>query len=126
MAVDGKWKFTINSPMGAQGGTIDIKTSGDSLTGDVQSAVGAMQVSGKVAGSKLTWRLPITQPMPMMKMAMAEAADTPVAPGESSLSASVNVVAPCWLNRSLVITWMVCGVSCRGWMNLDEEAMSSL
>lgn len=65
MAVDGKWKFTINSPMGAQGGTIDIKTSGDSLTGDVQSAVGAMQVSGKVAGSKLTWRLPITQPMPM-------------------------------------------------------------
>jgi hypothetical protein len=65
MAIDGKWKFTINSPMGAQGGTIDIKTSGDSLTGDVQSAVGAMQVSGKVAGNKLTWRLPITQPMPM-------------------------------------------------------------
>lgn len=32
------------------------------------------------------------QPMPMLKMAMAEAADTPVAPGESSLSASVNVV----------------------------------
>ena len=65
MAVDGNWKFTINSPMGAQGGTINIKTSGDTFTGDVQSALGAQQVSGKVAGNKLTWRGSITQPMPM-------------------------------------------------------------
>ena len=65
MAVDGKWKFTINSPMGAQAGTIDIKSSGDSFKGDVQSAMGGMQVDGKIAGSKLTWRLPIQQPMPM-------------------------------------------------------------
>jgi uncharacterized protein YggE len=32
------------------------------------------------------------RPMPMMKMAMGEAMDSPVSPGETSLSATVNVV----------------------------------
>jgi hypothetical protein len=66
MSADGNWKFTINSPMGAQGGTIDIKTSGDSFTGKVQSAAfGSQDVNGSVAGNKLKWRGSITQPMPM-------------------------------------------------------------
>jgi hypothetical protein len=65
MSADGTWKFTINSPMGAQAGTIDIKTSGDTFTGKVQSPLGAQDVSGKVAGDKLLWRGSITQPMPM-------------------------------------------------------------
>jgi hypothetical protein len=66
MSADGTWKFTINSPMGAQGGTIDITTTGETFTGKVNSpAFGSQDVSGKVAGDKLAWRGSITQPMPM-------------------------------------------------------------
>ena len=41
-------------------------------------------------------------------------------------SASVRVVAPCWLNRSSVMIWMVCGVSCNDWVNLGEASLSAL
>ncbi len=40
--------------------------------------------------------------------------------------ASVRVVAPCWLNRSRVMIWIVCGVSCRDWVNLGEASLSAL
>jgi len=66
MSADGMWKFTINSPMGAQAGTIDIKTSGDTFTGKVQSAAfGSQDVSGKISGNQLAWRGSITSPMPL-------------------------------------------------------------
>ena len=65
MSADGNWKFTINSPMGAQAGTINITTSGDSFTGKLQSPLGSQDVTGKVAGNKLSWRFSIQQPMPM-------------------------------------------------------------
>ena len=65
MSADGKWKITINTPMGAQELTADITTSGDSFTGKTEGRMGSGEVSGKVAGDTLTWNTDITQPMPM-------------------------------------------------------------
>ena len=65
MSADGKWKVTINTPMGAQTVTVDITTSGDTFTGKTESPMGSQEISGKVAGDTLTWSANITQPMPM-------------------------------------------------------------
>ena len=64
-AADGNWKITINTPMGAQEVTAEIKTSGDTFSGKTSGRMGDSEVSGKVDGDTLTWSANITQPMPM-------------------------------------------------------------
>lgn len=66
MAIDGKWEITINSPMGAQKASLDLKADGAALSG-TQTAQGSTQAlaNGKVDGSKLSWSANITTPMPM-------------------------------------------------------------
>jgi hypothetical protein len=66
MSVDGDWKVTINSPMGAQEATLTLDTSGDSLSGKMAGAQGVQEFEGgKAEGSSLTWNIKMTQPMPM-------------------------------------------------------------
>ncbi len=66
MAIDGKWEIVINSPMGAQKATLDLKASGAELTGTQSAAQGSGPLeNGKVDGDKLTWSAKITSPMPM-------------------------------------------------------------
>jgi hypothetical protein len=65
MSADGKWKITINTPMGAQEVEADITTSGDSFTGKTSGRMGEQEITGKVAGDTLTWSSSITSPMPM-------------------------------------------------------------
>ena len=66
MSADGTWNTTVNSPMGAQKATLDIKAEGSALTG-TQTAMQATQPvsNGKVEGNNLTWSASITSPMPM-------------------------------------------------------------
>jgi hypothetical protein len=65
MSADGKWKITINTPMGAQEVTADIKVNGDTFTGNTSGRMGDQAVEGKVSGDTLTWSTNISQPMPM-------------------------------------------------------------
>ena len=65
MSADGSWKTTINSPMGAQQGTLTITTSGDTFTGKMDGQQGSQDISGKVDGDALTWSAQITTPFPM-------------------------------------------------------------
>ncbi|HEY5105541.1 MAG TPA: hypothetical protein VII73_02080 [Caulobacteraceae bacterium] len=65
MSADGDWKTTINSPMGVQEGTLTLKTSGDTLTGQMVGRMGSQDISGKVDGDTLTWSASITTPFPM-------------------------------------------------------------
>lgn len=65
MSVDGAWKTTINSPMGAQQGTLTVVSNGDTFTGKMDGAQGSQDVSGKVDGDTLTFSAAITTPMPM-------------------------------------------------------------
>lgn len=67
MSFDGKYNITIQTPMGAQQGTLDLSQSGDDLTGSMVAASGenAEIKNGKVNGDKATWDVEITSPMPM-------------------------------------------------------------
>jgi hypothetical protein len=65
MSADGNWKITISTPMGPQEVTASITTQGDTFTGKSESAMGAQEISGKVAGDTLTWSADITKPMPL-------------------------------------------------------------
>jgi len=65
MSADGTWKVTINSPMGVQTGTLTVKTSGASFTGQFAGQQGTQDISGKVEGDKLSWGSKLTQPFPI-------------------------------------------------------------
>jgi hypothetical protein len=56
----------MNTPMGAQPGTLTLKLDGASVSGTMSGAQGSQDFEGgTVDGSKLTWTVEMTQPMPM-------------------------------------------------------------
>ena len=66
MAADGKWNLTINTPMGAQTGTLTLATDGGALTGQMDGNMGSVPIeNGTVDGDKVAWQAKITSPMPM-------------------------------------------------------------
>jgi hypothetical protein len=65
MAVDGTWKLTVNTPMGAQESTLVISTAGGNATA-TQSAgsSGPRPVDDvTVNGDNVRWKASITKPM---------------------------------------------------------------
>ena len=66
MSAEGTWSVTMNTPMGAQPGTLTLKEDGDSLSGSLSGAQGTQEFEGgKVDGNSLSWTVSMTQPMPM-------------------------------------------------------------
>ncbi|MBN9588395.1 MAG: hypothetical protein BGN85_03890 [Alphaproteobacteria bacterium 64-11] len=66
MAVDGKWEIIINSPMGAQKATLELASSGASLSGTQTAAQGSGPLeNGKVDGNAVSWSAKISSPMPL-------------------------------------------------------------
>ena len=66
MSADGTWNTTINTPMGAQNGTLTLSTEGGNLTGKMTGAGGEMDIQdGAIDGETLTWKADITSPMAM-------------------------------------------------------------
>ena len=66
MSADGTWNTTMNTPMGAQNGTMELKTDGASLSGTLTSPQGTIELEdGTVDGDALTWKADITTPMAM-------------------------------------------------------------
>lgn len=66
MSANGTWNTTINTPMGAQNGTLTLATDGAELSGTMSSPQGEMAIeNGAVDGDTLTWKAAITSPMPM-------------------------------------------------------------
>jgi hypothetical protein len=56
----------MNTPMGAQEGTLELQTDGGSLTGKMKGAQGEIDLKdGSADGDKLAWKADITTPMPM-------------------------------------------------------------
>ena len=66
MAVDGDWNLTMTTPMGERDATLNLKSAGGVLTG-TQGADGnsAEIFDGTINGNDLTWKVSITNPMPL-------------------------------------------------------------
>jgi hypothetical protein len=66
MAVDGNWNLTMNTPMGERTATLNVASSGGTLTG-TQAAEGnsAEIFDGTVSGDDVAWKVSITSPMPL-------------------------------------------------------------
>lgn len=66
MSADGKWTTTMNTPMGAQNGEMELATDGATLTGTLTAAGNAAKITdGQVDGNNLSWKASVTQPMPI-------------------------------------------------------------
>ncbi len=66
MSADGTWNTTMNTPMGAQNGTMTLSTEGGTLTGTLSGPQGEIELTdGTVDGDTLTWKADITSPMAM-------------------------------------------------------------
>jgi hypothetical protein len=68
MSADGTWKVTMQTPMGAQEGTLELKEDGTTLTGTMTAAAAPEPMAitdGTVDGDALTWKAALTQPMPI-------------------------------------------------------------
>ena len=64
--VDGVWNTVTNTPMGPQSAKITLATDGNSLTGNMAGAQGAIDIEdGAADGDSLSWKANITSPMPM-------------------------------------------------------------
>ena len=66
MAVDGNWNLTMTTPMGERQATLSLKQAGGALTG-TQGADGntAEIFDGTVNGDNVSWKVSITNPMPL-------------------------------------------------------------
>jgi hypothetical protein len=90
MSATGTWNVTINSPMGAQQGTLDLAVDGDTLTGTMNGAAGSMPLTdGKADGNALSWTANMTSPMPM-KLEFAAEVDGDAISGTVKLGAFGN------------------------------------
>ena len=66
MSANGTWYTSINTPMGAQNGTLELNVDGSDLSGKMSSPQGEMAIeNGAIDGDSLSWKAAITAPMPM-------------------------------------------------------------
>ncbi len=68
MAIDGKYKIEIDTPIGKQEATLTLKTDGDKLSGMGESMMGKNEFTGTVKGDALTWTMDINSPMGELKL----------------------------------------------------------
>jgi hypothetical protein len=66
MAVDGTWNLTMSTPMGERNATLDLKSSGGTLTGTQGADGNSTEIfDGTVNGDDVAWKVSITNPMPL-------------------------------------------------------------
>ncbi len=66
MTVDGKWNISVETPIGTKQATLTLSAAGGALTGTQSADGGSAAISdGKVDGSKVSWKVAITDPMPI-------------------------------------------------------------
>src|ERR1051325_6398276 len=66
MAADGTWNLPMNTPMGERRSTLTLSTSGGTLTGTQEAEGNTTEIAaGTVNGNEVSWRVSITNPMPL-------------------------------------------------------------
>ena len=64
MSVDGTWNITVQTPMGDQSSTVELRSDGTALTG-TQSGNGESGpiYDGAADGDRASWKVDITRPL---------------------------------------------------------------
>ncbi len=66
MSADGNWNIVVSTPMGDRPATLSVKTDGNALTGSQGDGGNSTDIfDGTVNGNDLSWKVSITDPMPM-------------------------------------------------------------
>jgi len=65
MLVEGTWKVTVKSPMGAITSTLVLTSADGALTGTQNDGANHAIAEGKIDGSNVSWKTDTTKPMPM-------------------------------------------------------------
>jgi hypothetical protein len=87
MSVDGTWNVTMQTPMGAQAGTLTLASDGGTLTGTMSGPQGSLDLEeGTVDGNTASWVVNMTSPMPI-KVEASAAVDGDTITGEAKLGA---------------------------------------
>ena len=87
MSVDGTWNVTMQTPMGAQAGTLTLATDGGTLTGQMGGPQGNLDLEeGTCDGNSLSWVVNMTSPMPI-KIEATATVDGDTITGEAHLGA---------------------------------------
>src|SRR6516164_8835490 len=66
MAVDGNWNIIMNTPMGDRSATLSVKSAGGTLTGTQAAEGNSTEIfDGAANGDDVSWKISITNPMPL-------------------------------------------------------------
>ena len=66
MTADGNWSLVIATPIGERQATLSVKTDGGALKGSQMADGNSAEIfDGTVSGDAVSWKVSITDPMPM-------------------------------------------------------------
>ena len=66
MAADGTWNIAIETPMGTRHTTLVLKNEGGALKGTQSEGSAQTDINeGTVSGNQLSWKVSISDPIPM-------------------------------------------------------------
>jgi hypothetical protein len=66
MSADGNWNVVVVTPMGERQATLSLKTDGSALKGSQAADGNSTDIfDGKVNGNEVSWKVTISEPMPM-------------------------------------------------------------
>jgi hypothetical protein len=66
MSLDGTWKVTVDSPMGKEESTLELRMQADALQGSQSGAQGSGSIKdARVEDDDVSWSASITMPFPM-------------------------------------------------------------
>jgi hypothetical protein len=66
MTADGNWTLVVETPMGKRQGVLSVKSDGATLSGTQTADENTAEIfDGAVSGNAISWKVSITDPMPM-------------------------------------------------------------
>jgi hypothetical protein len=66
MTADGNWNLVVSTPMGERRGSLSLKTEGSTVMGSQMADGNSTEIfDGTVNGNEISWKVSITDPMPM-------------------------------------------------------------
>ena len=66
MTADGNWNLVVSTPMGERHGSLSLKTEGTTVKGSQMAHGNSTEIfDGTVNGIEISWKVSITDPMPM-------------------------------------------------------------